>query len=106
MFAFVHSDRLDGALLKRGDAGGHFFRGLGLVGDEAVARVFLPVEDARSSLAAEVAVDARVVDVEPARRILGDFPRTIGHCSLGPPRGRLSVKLPSSRSRSSACGAW
>ena len=75
----VVADGLDGAFLEGSHAGGLLFGVGGLGLDVASAFVVVAAEVARGGLAAEVAIDAGVVDVKPTRRVAVDFVRSFRH---------------------------
>src|SRR5262249_31692798 len=69
----IVADRLDRALLECGAARRLLGRRGGLTGHVAAPGGIVAEEVGRGRLAAEVAVDARVIDVESPRNVLGDL---------------------------------
>jgi hypothetical protein len=78
----VVADRFDRAAFHRFFAETFFVGRLRLLVDVRVAAVIVPFEIRGSGLAAQIAVDALIIDVEFARYVLGVFVRCVGHVSL------------------------
>jgi hypothetical protein len=75
----VVSDRFDGAAFLGFVAKRFFLRRFGLLVDVGVPAVVVPLEVGRRGLAAEITIDALIVDVEFPLYVLGIFIRDIGH---------------------------
>src|SRR5687768_18507324 len=83
------ADRLDGALAQGRVAGGELVRRRGLPGDEAVA-VAGPLEVRGRGGAAQVAVDAVLVDEVAPRDVVGPAELGVGH-GVDPSPDRISL---------------
>src|SRR5579883_1937986 len=88
--AAVLADRLDGAFLECGQAGGVLLRAAGLSRDIAAPPGVVALEVPGRRLPAEVAVDARGVDVEASRNVLRNLQAEVGHRSTRTGRSRSS----------------
>jgi len=75
----VVADRFDGAAFHRFLAETFFVGRLRLLVNVGVAAIIIPFEIRGGRLAAQVAVDALIIDVEFARYVLGVFVRGVGH---------------------------
>jgi hypothetical protein len=78
----VVADCFDWAAFHRFFAETFFVGRLRLLVNVGVAAVIIPLEIRGSGLAAQIAVDALIVDVEFAWYVLGVFVRCVGHVSL------------------------
>src|SRR5262249_34545175 len=76
------ADCLDGTAFHRFLAETFFLRGFRLLVHVGVAPIIIPFEIRGSGLAAQIAVDALIIDIEFARYVLGVFVRCVGHVSL------------------------
>jgi hypothetical protein len=75
----VVADRFDRAAFHRFFAETFFVGRLRLLVHVRVAAIIIPFEIRGSGLAAQIAVDALIIDVKFARYILGVFVRCVGH---------------------------
>jgi hypothetical protein len=75
----VVSDRFDRAAFHRFFAKAFFFGRLRLLVNVRVAAVIIPFEIRGRGFAAQIAVDALIIDVKFARYVLGVFVRGVGH---------------------------
>jgi hypothetical protein len=79
LFFPVLTNRLNRATLQRFHALSYLFFGAGLLVNVRVSALIVSREKSGSRLAAKIAVDTLLIDVEFARRILGPFVRFVGH---------------------------
>jgi len=75
----VVADRFDWATFHRFFAEALFLRRLWLFIDVGMAAVVVSLEIGGRGFAAQIAVDALIIDVEFARYVLGVFVRGVGH---------------------------
>jgi hypothetical protein len=78
----VVADRFDWATFHRFFAETFFIRRLRLFIDVRVAAIIIPFEIRGRGLAAQIAVDALIIDIEFARYAFGVFVRCVRHVSL------------------------
>jgi hypothetical protein len=78
----IVADRFDRATFHRFFAETLFVRRLRLFVNIGVAAIIIPFEIRRGGLAAQIAVDALIIDVKFAGYVLGVFVRCVGHVSL------------------------
>jgi hypothetical protein len=78
----VIADRFDGAAFHRFFTKAFLFGRLRLLVNIRVATVIVPFEVGGGGLAAQVAVNALIIDVEFAGYVLGIFVCGVGHVSL------------------------
>jgi hypothetical protein len=71
--------RFDGTTFHCFFAKSFFFRRLRLFINVRMTAVIVPFEIGRRSFAAQIAIDALIIDVELARYVFGIFVRGIGH---------------------------
>jgi hypothetical protein len=75
----VIADRFDRAAFHRFFAETFLVGRLRLFVNVGMPAVIVPFEIGRSSLAAQIAVDALIIDIEFARYVFGVFVRGVGH---------------------------
>src|SRR2546430_12630747 len=75
----VVADRFDGATFHRFFAEALFLRRLWLFIDVGMAAVVVSLEIGGRGFAAQIAVDALIIDVKLARYVFGVFIRGVGH---------------------------
>jgi hypothetical protein len=75
----IVADRFDGAAFHRFFAETFFVWRLGLLINVRVAAVIVPFEIRGGGFAAQVAIDALIIDIEFARYVFGVFVRGVGH---------------------------
>jgi hypothetical protein len=85
----VASDRFDWATFHRFFAEAFFVGRLRLLVNVRVAAIIIPFEIRGGGLAAQIAVDTLIIDVEFARYVLGVFVRGVGHVF---PEGEINVR--------------
>jgi hypothetical protein len=78
----VVADRFDGTAFHRFFTETFFVGCLRLLVHVGVAAVIVPFKIGGCGLAAQIAVDALIIDVEFARYVLGVFVRCVGHVFL------------------------
>jgi hypothetical protein len=75
----VVADRFDRTAFHCFFAKSFFFRRLRLFIDVGMAAVIVPLEIGRRGFAAQIAIDALIIDIEFAWDVLGVFVRGVGH---------------------------
>jgi len=75
----VIANRFHRAAFHRFFAEYFFFWRLRLLVNEGVAAVVIPLEVCRGGFAAQITIDALIIDIEFARYVLGIFVRGVGH---------------------------
>ena len=88
----VVPDRFDRAAFHRLFAKSFFFRRLRLFIDIRVAAVVVPLEIGRRGFAAQIAIDALIIDIEFACYVFGVFVRDIGHGFASKVKGNARKK--------------
>ena len=88
----VVADRFDRAAFHCLFAKSFFFRRFRLFIDIRVAAVVVPLEIGRRGFAAQIAIDALIIDIEFACYVFGVFVRDIGHGFASKVKGNARKK--------------